>query len=201
MKKNIDAIKNYIPFIVMSIVALIILLTGTNHKLFFTINAHHHWLPVFVWKSIIFITWEKNFILPAVLLIITYLYRREKIRNVLMLIVAYYVLFYLLKITVHEARPYIQYDPSTFYWLPQQDATGRAYHSFPSGHTGNMAIFVFTLIAFFSQEKPWIRPVLAISLMFTMMAQMCTGWHFPLDVLGSAILGFILTHVCLRWKF
>lgn len=201
MKKNIDAIKNYVPVIVMFMVAMTIFLTGTNHKLFFIINAHHDWLPVVMWKAIIFITWEKDGLLPIALLIITWIYRREKMKNVLMLIVAYYALFFLLKITVHEARPYIQYDPSTFYWLPQHDVTGRAYHSFPSGHTGNMAIFVFSLIYFFVQEKPWIRPVLALCLVLTMMAQICTGWHFPLDVIGSAILGFILTAVCLRWKF
>lgn len=201
MKRNIESIKNYAPLVVMSIVAMTILLTGTNHKLFFAINAHHSWLPVFVWKAVIFITWEKTFIIPIALLIITWVYRREKIRNMLMLIAAYYILFYLLKITIHEARPYIQYDPSTFYWLSQQDATGRAHHSFPSGHTGNMAIFVFSLVYFFANEKPWIRPVLALCLVLTMMAQICTGWHFPLDAIGSAILGFIFTQVCLRWKF
>lgn len=197
-KKFFCFLKTYGLFFLTLAITLVIWLTNTNHELFFTINAEHSWLPDFVWKAIIFISWEKTFFLPVVLIIITWFFRRNKILNVLFLIVAYYVLYYVLKISIHEARPYIQHDPSFFFWLSQPNVLTRAYRSFPSGHTGNMTIFVFTLSYFFAQDKLWLRTLLIIVLLFTMLAQICTGWHFPIDVLMSALIGFVLTQLCLN---
>lgn len=185
-------IKNYWLFILTFIAIITIWLTNTNHSLFFAINSQHVILPTAIWNAIIFLTLEKNGILPLLLLIITFIFRREKVVNVILLIAAYYVLFYLLKITFHEARPFIQHNPLTFHWLPQPDIATRSYRSFPSGHTGNMAIFVFALSRLFAQNKLWLRVILLVLLVFTMLAQICTGWHFPIDVLSSALIGFIL---------
>ncbi len=199
---KISFFKNYWLFFVAGILLLAIWLTDTNHALFFTINAEHSLLPTFIWQALIFISWEKIGILPIILLVITWFFRRDKILNVVLLIVTYYALFYLLKISIHEARPFIQHDTSTFFWLPQSDVQTRSYRSFPSGHAGNMAIFVFTLSYFFGQNRLWLRVLLIALLIFTMLAQICTGWHFPIDVLGSALIGFVLTEFCLHfnWK-
>ena len=192
--KNI--IKNYWLFMLTLIAVIAIWLTNTNHSLFFAINSQHTFLPTAAWTAIIDLTQEKKAILPVLLLVITFLFRRDKIINVILLISAYYVIFYLLKITFHEARPFIQHDLSLFHWLPQDDIATRSYRSFPSGHTGNMAIFVFAISHLFAQNKLWLRILLLVLLVFTMLAQICTGWHFPIDVLSSALIGFILVLIC-----
>ena len=189
-------LKNYWLFFVGFAMMLVIFMTNTNHDLFFLINSHHAIIPDAVWSGIIYVSAPQNGILSLALLLITWFFRRNKIVNVMLLIFAYFLFFGLIKIIFHEARPYIQYNPLTFHWLPQPHALERAYRSFPSGHTGNMAVFVFALSYFFAQKKLWLRILLVALLIITMFAQICGGWHFPIDVLASGLIGFGLVQAC-----
>lgn len=200
-QKSIPFIKKYGIFILTLIITLVISLSGTNHSLFFFINEHHTIFPDTVWETINYIAWPSTGILPILLILITLIFHREKTRNVILLILIFIIIFYLLKTFTHEARVYIQYQTSTFYWLnnfPKTISQSESYLSFPSGHVGNMAIFIFTLSYLFAQNKFWLRTLLLIPLALTMLARICTGWHFPLDVLAAVLIAFILVQICMN---
>lgn len=193
-------LKHYWFIFSIVIVALIIWLGKINHALFFYINSHHYLLSEVMLNTINFVTWFDSGILPVSLIIITLLFRRDKLLNVILLIAAYIVVFSLLKSTFHEARPYIQHNPHDFYWLsstPEENLED-AYRSFPSGHTGNIAVFVFALSSLFALNKVWLRTFLLLPLVLTMLVRIGSGWHFPLDVLSAALVAFILVEVTMR---
>ncbi len=199
MEKCIHLMKTYWFFVLTLFVTLGVWLTGANHFLFFKLNTWHVLLPDSAWEKINYISYSRAYILPILLILITCLFRREKLLNVILLIMAYFVLFNYLKLYFHEARPYIQYDPTTFYWLhPNETGASQAHKSFPSGHAGNMAIFAFTLSYFFAQHKLSLRTFFIPSLVFVMLTRITTGWHFPLDVLAASIIGFVLTKIFLK---
>lgn len=192
-------IKNYWFLLITVLIIVLIWTTNTNQTIFFKLNALHTLLPDNIWEKINFITYSKTYILPITLLVITLLFRRKKFFNVLLLIIFYYSLFNYLKDFFHVARPHALFDLSTFYWLhPGLDTSFQPHGSFPSGHTCNTAVFVFTLSYFFAQNKPWLRTLLILILMLVMLTRIATGWHFPLDVLISAIIGYALTKIFLN---
>lgn len=201
MKENL---KNYWLFWVTLLVALTIWVTHINHTLFFAINAWHTVLPVSVWKAITWLSGGSS-LLPVTLIVLTALFRRDKLLNVILLLLVFSGVFECLKLWVHEARPYIQYDPSTFFLLPDEggaaDQLRRAYRSFPSGHSGNTAIFCFAMMHLFAQHRLWLRTVFIAFLAFAMLARICTGWHFPLDTLASALISFVLVKACMAVPF
>lgn len=206
-----NLIKNYWLFFLTFISIIGIWVTHTNQFLFLTINAYHTIFPASFWELVNYISGPSSRILPILMIIIVALFRRDKILNVFLLIFAYFAVFDVLKNLVHEARPFMQLDAVSFYFLSPLPRASLmlnvdAYRSFPSGHTGNMTIFVFTLSYLFAQNKPWLRILLIFSLALVMISRICTGWHFPIDVLSAALIGFILTQICMtlnipiKWK-
>ncbi len=179
----------------------IICLSHGNQWLFLKINAGHGYVPEAVWNAINGLSYARFFVLAILLLLITYRWRRERLANVIFVVLAYYVVFMVLKHMVAEPRPYISLAPQHFYWLNHyEDALKSAHLSFPSGHVGNMAVFVFSLITLFFQKKPLPRVLLLALLILTMFARICTGWHWPLDVLVSAVIGFVLVKIAFAWR-
>ena len=194
-------LKNYGFFSLFLIATIGIWLANWNQKLFYIINSWHTFLPNQVWEGFNLIAYSKYFLLPAILLLITAIWRKEKLMRVVILVIAFYAIFYVLKVVIGEERPYVLLDQSTFFWLNNhQDAAKVAYKSFPSGHTGNMAIFVFALNSLFFANKWFIRLVLFLLLVATALARVCTGWHWPLDVLASGLIGYLLVRICLHFK-
>lgn len=187
--------------IVILLSMAVIVWTHSNQWLFYKINAGHRYLPDTVWLVINFLTYPRYFILPVLLIALTWVKRREMLINVVVAIVAYYVLFDFLKITVAEARPHMVLDPHTFYWLNRfEDAIKNAHRSFPSGHTGLMAVFAFSLNHLFFERKPLARVAMLLLLVLTMLARICTGWHWPIDVLASAAIGFALVQLAFSFQ-
>lgn len=183
------------------VLALVIFFTGTNQSLFLAINSKHEVLPVVVWEVLNFVSYRKFMILPVLLLIITYIWRREKLLNIILLIISYFVVFGVLKVLFGEARPYMVFDPKTFYWLNMfEDAKGSAFHSFPSGHVGNIAMFAFAISAMFFQNKRSLQFLMLLVVVITGFARICTGWHWPLDVIASGLIGYLLVKLCLCVK-
>lgn len=196
-KNGCDCIKNYGLFLGFVLLAVIIWLFKLNQPLFYAINPLHTILPNVLWKGINLITYSKFFILPILLLLITFIWRRDKLRQVVILIVAYYAVFQGLKLLFGEARPYVVLPSDSFFWLNQfENALKGAYQSFPSGHTGNMAIFVFALSFMFN--KKWLKVLLFLLLVLTGFSRICTGWHWPLDVVASGLISYILVLICLN---
>ena len=172
-----------------------------NQALFYTINSWHTILPNAIWETLNMLAYSKLFILPLLLCALTWVWRRDMIINVLLLVIAYYVLFSVLKIAVAEARPYIVLPVDSFFWLNHyEDAAKSAYKSFPSGHAGNTAVFVFACQRLFVANNKPLKAILFLLLLMVMLARICTGWHWPLDVLASAVVSYILVQVCLCKK-
>lgn len=183
-------------FGVFLIAALAIWIFNLNQTLFFTINSWHVLLPIQIWRGINSLSDSKHFILPVLLLIATLIWRRDMLTRVFLLIVAYYVIFALLKVVVHEARPYMMLPGGSFYWLNQyEDAVKVAHKSFPSGHAGNAAIFAFALSSFTSRR--WLKVLLFMFVVIVCLSRICTGWHWPLDVISSGLISYLLVRVCL----
>lgn len=184
-------------FILAIIGASAILVTGSNQSLFISINAQHGLLPDWLWLTFNFFSYSKFFLVPIILIALTYLKRRELLPNVVLTIVAYFIIFAALKHLVGEARPYMVLPEDSFYWLNRyEDAAKSAYLSFPSGHTGNMAIFAFSLNVLFFSNKRGLQFLMLILVVLTALARICTGWHWPLDVLTSGIIGYIIVKLC-----
>jgi membrane-associated phospholipid phosphatase len=150
---------------------LLVYVTHSNQAVFYTINAWHVYLPNEAWLAINMLSYSKFFILPG------------------------------LKHLLSHPRPYISLDHHAFFWLNRfEDAVGSAHSSFPSGHAGNMAVFVFSLYHLFFEKKPWPQLFLVLLLLLTMVARICTGWHWPMDVLASVAIGFVLVQWCFSFS-
>ena len=114
------------------------------------------------------------------------------------MIITYFVVFAALKIGFGEARPYITLDINTFYWLNMyEDAVKSAYQSFPSGHVGNMAVFAFALSSMFFKDSRFLQFLMLLLVIITGITRICTGWHWPLDVIASGLIGFLLVKICM----
>ena len=197
-KNGCNCASRYYLLGVAVIAILIIWLGGFNQSLFLAINSIHGVLPDSIWDTFNFIAYPKLFVLPIILMVITFLFKREFTIRVGILIIAYYVIFELLKIVIGEPRPYMVLPLDSFHWVNLYENSGSsAYNSFPSGHTGVATIFIFTLMKLFCQNKLWLRVLLSLLLIMVMFARICTGWHWPLDVLASAVIAYILVKICL----
>lgn len=190
-------LRDYGIFAMIFALGLVIWVFKFNQPLFYLINSWHVLLPKDAWDIISLLSYPQFFILPGILVIVTAIWRKDKILRVLILLVAYYVVFAILKSLVGEARPYISLPEGSFYWLSfNENIVRSAYRSFPSGHTGNITIFVFSLNYLFFSKNKTIRYLLLILLVLTAISRICTGWHWPLDVLFSGLLAYILVKVC-----
>lgn len=188
-------------FIIFLIIAIVIGVFHLNNPLFFAINNQHGLLPDNVWLVVNYIAYTKHFILMPLLLLIILLFKRDYFFRVLCLVFAFYVVFWGLKHLIGEARPYMVIPMGSLFWLNKyEEAVKSAYFSFPSGHTGQTAIFVFALMKLFFQKNPFIKFVLFLILLFVGVARICTGWHWPLDVITSGLIAYILVQIFLCKK-
>ena len=184
-------------FLIFLALAIVIWLSGKNHELFMIINSHHDLLPNVFWVSFNLVSYSKFFILPVLLILITVAKKRSALPNVLLLIVLYYLVFATLKKLVGEARPYIVLPENSFFWLNYFEvAVKSAYKSFPSGHTGNMAVFAFAISNMFFANKRGLQFLMLFLVVATAFARICTGWHWPLDVISSGLIGYVLVKIC-----
>lgn len=172
--------------------------SGLNQEVFLLINHQHGILPDDVWLAFNMLSYSKYFILPTLLILATILLRRDKLLNVILLIGAYFVLFAALKHLIGEARPYIVLPQDSFFWLNQyENAVKSAHLSFPSGHTGNVAVFAFGLNYLLFANKKWLQFLMFMLVIMVALARICTGWHWPLDVLASSLIGYVLVKIIL----
>lgn len=197
LRKPKKSFYNWGVFAGFLVLALGIWLSGSNQALFLAINHEHGILPNVIWGGFNLLSYSKFFILPILLIVLTFSLKRERILNVLLLVIAYYVVFAALKVAVGEARPYIVLPEGSFFWLNYfEDAVKSAHKSFPSGHTGNMAVFVFAVSDLFFVNKKGFQFLMLLLLILTAFARICTGWHWPLDVIASGLIGYLLVKVC-----
>lgn len=187
---------NYIILAIFILATIAIWLLHLNEKLFYIVNAWHVFLPNQVWNIINIIAYPKVFILPILLIILTSIFNREQLKKVVILLVAYYVIFFVLKLLVHEARPFVVLPPDTiFFLLNHQDVSHNRYLSFPSGHTGIMVVFAFAAIKVLKINNKLAKFILFLLPIIVGVTRLATGWHWPIDVLASGIIGYILVEI------
>ncbi|MEN9946769.1 MAG: hypothetical protein RLZZ293_1155 [Pseudomonadota bacterium] len=193
---------NWVIFILSLIGLIIIHQGGYNQSLFLTINHAHNLLPDQFWEFFNFIAYSRYFILASLLLLLVLWRRREYLVNVLLLIISYYLIFAGLKLACAEARPYVVLAADQFYWLNHfENATKSAYQSFPSGHAGNMAIFAFALSRLFFKDKLGLQFLMVLMVIFSALARICTGWHWPVDVIASGLIAYLLVQLAFAINF
>lgn len=199
-------VKHYWLFHVVLLLTLAIWALHLNQPLFYAINKLHILLPNQIWGTINYLTYTKYGILPVTLILYTLFFQRSKVKLVIFIYLINLIVVYMLKAVVLEARPIIALPTDTFFWLyGSEDVVHTAYKSFPSGHTSNVAIFGFTIMGLFVRNsnlnksiQMQINTVLFLLLLLTGFARICTGWHWPLDVLASGLIGFIIVKVSLK---
>ena len=185
-------------FLVFLLLVVIIGIGHLNQSLFYTINNMYAVLPDFIWSKINLLAYTKYGILVSLLFILTLLFRRQYLLRVVLLIFTFYLVFWILKHVFHEARPYMVLPVGSFHFLTNyEEVVKSAYRSFPSGHTGQMAIFVFAVIKLFFPRNLPVKIILFLLLLLTGFTRICTGWHWPLDVISSGLISYILVQIFL----
>jgi len=183
-------------FAVFLAIAVVLGVFQLNQPLFHIINSWYNFLPTVAWQSINFVSDAEHFILVAILLLAVLVFKRNKLVRVVGLIVAYFVVFYVLKKLVHEARPFAVLDANSFNWLMNNEsAAGVEHMSFPSGHVGMAAIFVFALNRLFFCGHKLIQFLLFLFLVAVAVTRVATGWHWPLDVVASGLIAYLLVQI------
>lgn len=198
---NCKCIADYGVFLLFLALAVGVYLTKTNQQIFMIINSWYTILPVWLWAAANLLSYNKTMILPILILIITYIWRRDKIYNIILLIISYLAVFLALKYIVAEPRPYVVLDYNGFHFLNLlENKENKAYFSYPSGHVGNIAIFAFAISSMFFENKRFLQLLMLLLVVFIAIARICTGWHWPLDVITSGLFAYVLVKICLRIK-
>lgn len=138
---------------------------------FVTNNSHHIWffiiLAIALWK-------KKAGWYPA-----------------LMCIAGFFLAWHLsdeyLKPLFSRPRPFIELGTCVFGHKPSNT-------SFPSGHTLTAATMA-TLICLYNQKDKWLWIVSIIFAVFVGYTRIYLGVHFPTDVIGGAVLGYLIALV------
>lgn len=196
MKENCSNYKwKILNLLILSIICFVIKFYGYNELLFIKINSYHYLLSDHIWIAINLLAYAKYSILLLLLLILTYKYKRTEMLRVLVLCIAYFLIFYLLKKLFHEPRPYVVLAKDSFHFIPYfENYVKSSYLSFPSGHAGQVAVFIFALISLFRLNL-LVRLFLFSFLILVCLARICSGWHWPIDVLASVIFAYILVSI------
>jgi undecaprenyl-diphosphatase len=93
-----------------------------------------------------------------------------------------------LKAVVGRARPTVRYpEPHALVHVPSD-------HSFPSGH----ATIAFACAGVLSWFAPRLAPAFFLLAAAIAWSRVYVGVHYPLDVLGGALLGLLIARA-LRW--
>lgn len=181
--------------LILSIICFVIKFSGYNEALFIKINSYHYLLSDHIWMAINLLAYAKYSILLLLLLILTYKYKKTEMLRILILCIAYFLVFYLLKKLFHEPRPYVILVKDSFHFIPYfENYLKASYLSFPSGHAGQVAVFIFALISLFRLN--WLVKFFLFGfLTLVCLARICSGWHWPIDVLASIIFAYILVNI------
>lgn len=194
--KNSNCYKQITVIVILTIITALIGFLHLNEKLFLIINAYHVYVPNKILNTINLIAAPKKFILPALLILLTLIFNLKYIKRVVFLLINFYILFFVLKIVVHEARPFTVLAQNTMFLLANnQDKLNNLNVSFPSGHTGITTLFVFTLMVIFKIRNNFIKTLLILLPIIVGLTRLLTGWHWPIDVLASGIIAYILVWV------
>lgn len=128
------------------------------------------------------------------LFLIVYFWVKKEKRLAILLalgIIAGAVFTYPLKFLIDRQRPYEQLESARLLTPFENDP------SFPSGHT-EMSFLAATII---SQFHPGYSKYLYAFSLIVALSRIYVGVHFPIDVIGGAIIGIVIGKLTLRNNF
>ncbi len=153
-----------------------------NSELFFAIyNLSRHnlvldWLMIFGANQLIFLT----FFLVFVVLILGRAKERKAFFLIIIGVIFVEIVIKISHLFFLEARPFV-----TFHLTPLISNIPDA--AFPSEHTSIAAVLAFANL--FCKSK--FTPLFFLSLLWIGFARIYVGVHYPLDILGGIVVGFI----------
>ncbi|MFC1528935.1 phosphatase PAP2 family protein [Candidatus Latescibacterota bacterium] len=170
------------PFTVLLFMG-IILLSGSNHSLFFRINSWYSVTGEALWANLTIL----GDVLVVSVLLLPWVRRRPKIvwAGLLASLISVIVTLSLKEILHFIRRPPGVLDQLSF------NIIGPAYthNSFPSGHT--TAIFTILGVWILSRKSTALRLVLLAFASLVGISRVVVGIHWPLDILAGAFIGWM----------
>ncbi len=193
-------LKKHLLFLILIISLGIINCYDLNLVVFTFLNKQHTLLPNTFWRLINSLSYIKYGILPIILFISTFYIDKKYIKLVVILYMVNLLFLTILKDTIIEARPYVVLAQDGVFWLNYaENAIKNAYKSFPSGHTGNMAIFVFIFLKILDlkqyKHQTKYKYCLLLLLFLTAITRVITGWHWPIDVIFAMVLAYFIVEL------
>lgn len=154
----------------------------SNQEIFlqiFSLSNHSAFLDALMIFGAVYIIW-----ITAFLAVIFGIFGSNKEKKALILSVAgiiiAWIIIFIIRLFIFEPRPFI-----TLSLAPLINETSPA--SFPSIHATFMAVAAFAYL--FAKSK-W-SPLFIFFLVWVALARIYVGVHYPLDIMGGILVGFI----------
>ncbi len=166
-----------------------------DKELFLYLNSFH----TSFWDTIMLMITRKETWIPLYLSIVYFFIKNYRSKSVLILlflvltVVASDQISVLIKESVQRLRPV--YEPSIEHLVHNVFRKG-GLHGFVSSHAANMfAIFGFTSLIFKNRSYLFLMLFWAVVISYS---RIYAGVHYPLDILGGAILGWLIAFVMFK---
>lgn len=121
-----------------------------------------------------------TFILGVILAVIKGIKEKKALLFTIIGLIISYILVHIIYIFIKEPRPFTTFPITTLINPPD-------ILSFPSIHTTRMAVIAFAFLL----AKSKFAPLFIIFLIWVGFARIFVGVHYPLDILGGIVIGFI----------
>ena len=145
-------------------------------ELFWLFSAKLFWLPLYLFLAYLLYQRFRNHFFYLVIGMVITIFLSDQI--------SVYI-----KNSVMRLRP--THDPSLEGLVHTVNNYQGALYGFISSHAAN-AFATLTFIWAFTRRQAWLRYVLMVYVALTCYSRIYLGVHFPLDVLGGIILGWII---------
>ncbi len=162
-----------------------------DKELFLYLNSFH----TSFWDTIMLMITRKETWVPLYLIIVYFFIKNYRSKSVLVIlflaltVVASDQISVLIKESVQRLRPV--YEPSIEHLVHNVFRKG-GLHGFVSSHAANMfAIFGFTSLIFKNRSYLFLMLFWAVVISYS---RIYAGVHYPLDILGGAILGWLIAY-------
>ncbi len=198
-------IANNSLFVILSLLAIIITTLHLDIPIFLAINELYIFVPDNFLSIVNFLSNAKHIFkfhqIPCGIFFITTLllaalFRKNKFKYITLTIILFYIVFMVLKIVTHEPRPFIVLAPNSFHLIDYfLIADNNSYASFPSAHTGHVALSIFLLNRLFFTNYRLIRYWLYIVIAVVALVRIISGWHWPVDVVSGILIAYILANI------